>query len=117
MGQLKRMISSPAPEMQRGDLAQVCLQAVALERDPRSFLARAPDPPSVDSVETAMDVLVRIDAIEEGVAPRILPCGEMLACLPVEPLLGRAAMLGALLGVPDIAAAILVVSGGRSPFV
>jgi len=62
-------------------------------------------------------VLVRIDAIEEGVAPRILPSGEVLARLPVEPLLGRAAMLGALLGVPETAAAILVVSGGRSPFV
>lgn len=115
--QMKRLLSSPAPEMQRGDLAQVCLQAVALGRDARRFLAEAPDPPSVDSVETAMDVLVRIDAIEEGLAPRILPSGEVLARLPVEPLLGRAAMLGALLGVPEAAAAILVVSGGRSPFV
>jgi len=114
--QLEALLPQPAPEMQRCDLAQSCLQAVALGRDPRSFLAEAPDPPSVAAVEAAMEELAAIDAIDPGDPPRLLPVGEVLARLPLEPLLGRAAMLGAILGVPDLAAAVLIVSAGRSPF-
>lgn len=46
----------------------------------------------------------------------LLPVGEILSRLPLDPLLGRAAIVGSLLGVPRLTAALLVVSGGRSPF-
>jgi len=114
--QLKRAPERPSPEMQRCDLAQSCLQAAALGRDPRGFLAEAPDPPGAEAVEVAMEELLAIDALEEGEPPRLLPVGEVIARLPLEPQLGRAAMLGSLLGLPGPTAALLTVSGGRSPF-
>mmetsp|Transcript_45940 Transcript_45940/g.147634 ORF Transcript_45940/g.147634 Transcript_45940/m.147634 type:complete len:1425 (+) Transcript_45940:3-4277(+) len=114
--QLEASAERPAPEMQRCDLAQSCLQAIALGRDPRRFLAHAPDPPSKKSVEAAMDELVAIEAVVGMNPPHLLPIGEVLARLPVEPLLGRAALLGALLGELELTAALLVVAGGRSPF-
>ncbi|CAK9084115.1 unnamed protein product, partial [Durusdinium trenchii] len=83
----------PSPEMQRCDLAQSCLQTVALGRHPRSFLANAIDPPDVAAVEMAMEQLVAIHAVDHSdpdpeVCPLLLPIGEVLARLPLEPLLG-----------------------------
>jgi len=106
----------PVPEIQRCDLAQSCLQAVALGRDPQRFLAEALDPPSKDAVQDAMDQLTAIKAVEGVEAPMLLPVGEVLSRLPLDPLLGRSAIVGSLLGVPRLTAALLVVSGGRSPF-
>lgn len=68
-------------------------------RHPRSFLASAMDPPSVAAVDTAMEQLVGISAVDNSdpdpdACPLLLPIGEVLARLPLEPLLGRAAMLG-----------------------
>ncbi|CAJ1434715.1 unnamed protein product [Effrenium voratum] len=119
--QLQAFPEQPSPEMQRCDLAQSCLQAVALGRDPRKFLADAIDAPSVNAVEMAMDQLAAIKAIrldeDPEVCPVLLVVGEVLARLPLEPLLGRAAMLGCILEVPEAGAALLVAAGGRSPFV
>ncbi|CAK9085047.1 unnamed protein product, partial [Durusdinium trenchii] len=111
----------PSPEMQRCDLAQSCLQTVALGRHPRSFLANAIDPPDVAAVEMAMEQLVAIHAVDHSdpdpeVCPLLLPIGEVLARLPLEPLLGRAALLGCILGLPEHSAALLVAAGGRTPF-
>lgn len=107
----------PAPEMQRCDLAQTCLQVISLGRDPRVFLASAPDPPSVAAVEAAMAELVCMDAVCEGVPPRLLPVGQVMSRMPLEPALGRAMMMGTLFGIPQQAAALLAVSGGQPPFV
>lgn len=106
----------PVPEIQRCGLAQTCLQAIALRRDPREFLAKALDPPSVEAVEAAMAELALISAIEDGVSPQMLPIGEVLSRMALEPLLGRAMMMGVLFGISEATAALLVVAGGRSPF-
>jgi len=106
----------PAPEMQRCNLSQTCLQTIALGRDPREFLANAPDPPAVALVEAAMAELTAIDAIRDGVPPQMLPVGQVLCRMPLEPLLGRAMILGSLFGIPQMTAALLAVSSGRSPF-
>ena len=67
-----------------------------------------------------MEQLVGISAVEVSsdpeACPLLLPIGEVLARLPLEPLLGRAAMLGCILGVPEEAAAVLICAGGRTPF-
>lgn len=107
----------PAPELQRRDLAQSCLQAIALTRDPREFLAHAPDPPLVSQIEAAMAELSFIDAILDGMPPRMLPVGYILTRMPLQPIVGRAMMLGTLFGVPQMTAALLVVAGVSSPFV
>jgi len=106
----------PAPEMQRCNLANTCLQSIALGRDPRVFLAEAPDPPMVSGVEAAMAELVSIDAIQDGAPPTMLPVGQILSRLPLQPLMGRTMLLGTLFGVPQLTAAILAVATGRSPF-
>jgi len=114
--QLESVPWRPAPEMQRCNLAQTCLQTISLGRDPRQFLAGSPDPPSVAAVEAALAELDCIDAIEDGMPPRILPVGQVLSRMPLDPLSGRAMMLGSLFGVPQMTAALLVVGGARSPF-
>lgn len=115
--QLEAVPARPIPQMQRCDLAQSCLSALALGHEPRSFLARAPDPPRESAIDTAMEHLAAIDAVSEGLAPRILPVGEVITKLPLEPGLGRAMMTGVLFGMPEMTAALLVVSGGPSPFI
>uniref|UniRef100_A0A7S4VMD0 RNA helicase n=1 Tax=Alexandrium monilatum TaxID=311494 RepID=A0A7S4VMD0_9DINO len=106
----------PAPEIQRCNLSQTCLQTIALGRDPREFLARAPDPPRVANLESAMAELAGMGAIQDGVPPTMLPVGQVLSRLPLEPLLGRAMVLGTLFGIPQTTAALLTVSAGQSPF-
>eukprot|EP00929_Paragymnodinium_shiwhaense_P085500 TRINITY_DN45903_c0_g1_i1.p1 TRINITY_DN45903_c0_g1~~TRINITY_DN45903_c0_g1_i1.p1 ORF type:complete len:1501 (-),score=365.88 TRINITY_DN45903_c0_g1_i1:479-4981(-) len=107
----------PAPEMQRCNLAQTCLQTIALRRDPREFLAAAPDPPMVAAVESAMAELKTIDAVKDGAPPTLLPVGQILCRMPLEPLLGRAMILGTLFGVPQTTAALLAVSAGNTAFI
>eukprot|EP00929_Paragymnodinium_shiwhaense_P001704 TRINITY_DN101935_c0_g1_i2.p1 TRINITY_DN101935_c0_g1~~TRINITY_DN101935_c0_g1_i2.p1 ORF type:complete len:1389 (+),score=291.53 TRINITY_DN101935_c0_g1_i2:209-4168(+) len=118
--QLDLLPHRPMPQIQRCDLAQSCLQALALGRDPHVFLAQAPDPPATTAVNSAMKDLTAIDAVgpmdDDGVQ-RILPVGEVITRLPLEPLLGRAMMLGTLLDIPEQAGTLLAISGGgRSPF-
>mmetsp|Transcript_21392 Transcript_21392/g.69199 ORF Transcript_21392/g.69199 Transcript_21392/m.69199 type:complete len:1632 (-) Transcript_21392:71-4966(-) len=106
----------PAPEMQRCNLANTALQSISLGRDPREFLAAAPDPPTVSAVEAAMAELVMLDAIKDGAPPTMLPVGGVLTRFPLEPLLGRAMILGTLFGIPQMTAAIIAIASGRSPF-
>lgn len=113
-----------SPEMLRCDLAQCCLQAIALGRDPRRFLADAIDPPTVAAVEVAMEQLLNIDAVQQvsssGLSDKaymMLPVGEVIARLPLDPLLGRAAMLGSMLGLPEASALMLIVANSdRQPW-
>eukprot|EP00931_Biecheleriopsis_adriatica_P004603 TRINITY_DN106246_c0_g1_i1.p1 TRINITY_DN106246_c0_g1~~TRINITY_DN106246_c0_g1_i1.p1 ORF type:complete len:1504 (-),score=385.33 TRINITY_DN106246_c0_g1_i1:4-4470(-) len=107
----------PAPEMQRCNLANTCLQTISLGRDPRDFLARAPDPPLVSAVEAAMAELRDIDAIQDGCPPLMRPLGQVLCRFPLEPLLGRAMVLGTLFDMPQLTAAMIAVLGGSSVFI
>mmetsp|Transcript_7082 Transcript_7082/g.12665 ORF Transcript_7082/g.12665 Transcript_7082/m.12665 type:complete len:1750 (-) Transcript_7082:83-5332(-) len=120
-----------APEMQRCELSATCLQALAMQREVRDFLARAPDPPALSAVESALRELVQLGAIappqdaskpsENGTVPvmeRMLPLGETLSRMPLSPSLGRMLILGVLFQCVDTACLLAaVISATRRPFV
>lgn len=121
-----------APEMQRCELSATCLQALAMQREVRDFLARAPDPPSLASVESALRELVQLGAIAPAprgsavqetagmvqLRERMLPLGETLSRMPLSPCLGRMLILGVLFQCVDTACLLAaVLSAARRPFV
>jgi len=120
-----------APEMQRCELSATCLQALAMQREVRDFLARAPDPPALSAVESALRELVQLGAIappqevskpsDNGTVPimeRMLPLGETLSRMPLSPSLGRMLILGVLFQCVDTACLLAaVISAARRPFV
>jgi len=103
------------PEMQRTDVAGICLQTMALNRCPQTFLGSAPDPPPQETVEVAMMELASIGAIQESPL-EMLPLGKLLSNLPLHPLQGRALVLSTLFGAPRMMASMMAVSGGKSVF-
>ena len=66
------MKSHQEPEMKRAPLTEVVLQIASLgggrddddDDDPRAVLSRAPEPPSEESIDRAVDTLVNIGALE-----------------------------------------------------
>eukprot|EP00927_Polykrikos_kofoidii_P030476 TRINITY_DN26197_c0_g1_i1.p1 TRINITY_DN26197_c0_g1~~TRINITY_DN26197_c0_g1_i1.p1 ORF type:complete len:1030 (-),score=253.06 TRINITY_DN26197_c0_g1_i1:76-2829(-) len=104
--QLEQAPWRSSPEMQRCELSSTCLQALALRREAREFLGRAPDPPSVAAVETALEELLQLGAVCEppggengGLREQMMPLGEALSRMTVSPTLGRMLLLGTLFGV------------------
>jgi len=120
-----------APEMQRCELSATCLQVLAMQREVRDFLSRAPDPPAPSAVDAALRELVQLGAIspaprsvpksELGTAhlkERMLPLGETLSRMPLSPCLGRMLIMGVLFQCVDTACLLAaVLSAARKPFV
>eukprot|EP00930_Biecheleria_cincta_P067982 TRINITY_DN549_c0_g1_i2.p1 TRINITY_DN549_c0_g1~~TRINITY_DN549_c0_g1_i2.p1 ORF type:complete len:1521 (+),score=366.02 TRINITY_DN549_c0_g1_i2:89-4651(+) len=102
----------PPPEMQRCNLASTCMQTISLGRDPREFLAKAPDPPPIQALEAAMAELSCMDAIVDGNPPLMQPLGQLICRFPLQPMMGRAMVLGALFGIPDRTAALILMGDG-----
>eukprot|EP00928_Gymnodinium_smaydae_P070036 TRINITY_DN5397_c0_g3_i2.p1 TRINITY_DN5397_c0_g3~~TRINITY_DN5397_c0_g3_i2.p1 ORF type:complete len:1567 (+),score=348.17 TRINITY_DN5397_c0_g3_i2:195-4895(+) len=116
------------PEMQRCELSSTCLQALALQREVRDFLKRAPDPPSTAAVETALEELLQLNAVcpmEQGSKARdgsggegagagglreqMMPLGEALSRMTLSPTLGRMLILGSLFGATEEACLLAAV--------
>lgn len=102
--QLEQAPWRTAPEMQRCELSSTCLQAMALHREVRDFLGRAPDPPTLAAVETAMEELLQLGAVcpgdgQNGMREIMMPLGEALSRMTLSPKLARMLILGALFGV------------------
>src|SRR5262249_22769744 len=73
------------PEIRRVDLAGAALQLFALrESDVMRF--PWPEPPREESVQQALALLRRLEAIDDT---GLTPLGEAIACLPIHPRLGR----------------------------
>lgn len=123
--QLEQAPWRSAPEMQRCELASTCLQALALRREARDFLARAPDPPTRAAVESALEELLQLGAVcpeKEGstghMREQMMPLGDALSRMTLSPTLGRMLMLGALFGVAQEAALLAaVIAAPRRVFV
>ncbi len=95
-------------EIARVDLAAPLLDLIAWGADPRTF-AWFETPPA-DRLDAALELLVRLGAIDRVAAPRLTPLGRQLARVPVYPRLARILLDGQ--GAPEVAAACALLSEG-----
>jgi ATP-dependent helicase HrpB len=81
------------PEVRRVDLAAPILDVVAWGGDPRTF--EWYDRPPEERIDAALDLLVRLGAIErEAKGYRLTSLGGMIRAFPLHPRLARAAIAG-----------------------
>ena len=111
------MAEQPEPEVRRRGLEALMLQAKALlpSVDSRDVLTDLLDPPARESVDAARERLTALGALTTAddaptagdassapaVADRMTALGAALSRLPVEPAVGRMALLGVVLGHAD----------------
>jgi ATP-dependent RNA helicase DHX29 len=125
------MKAASEPELKRVPLEEVCLGILAsgLATSCREFLGQAPQPPSDDAIQAALDVLFDVGAIElkevDGgggwkkqkiMVERLTPLGLHLAKLPVDARLGKMLIFGSLFRCIDKALTIAAGLSCQSPF-
>jgi ATP-dependent RNA helicase DHX29 len=124
-----QIVMKPAsePELRRVPLEEVCLQILASDfaTSCMDFLCQAPQPPSEESVEAAVNVLIEVGAIEvleekssskRKAVERLTPLGQHLAKLPVDVRLGKMLIHGALFRCMDKVLTIAAGLSSQSPF-
>lgn len=79
------------------------------------FLAKAVEPPPLDSVIEAEVLLREMSALD--VNSELTELGRILARLPIDPMLGKTLVLGTALGVGELMATLAAASSFSSPFV
>lgn len=105
------------PELKRVPLEEVCLSILAsgLGKDCEDFLQQAPQPPSNESVQAALNVLEEVGAITSE-RKFLTPLGQHLAKLPVDVRLGKMLVLGSLFQCVDKVLTIAASLSSKSPF-
>ena len=109
------------PELKRVPLEEVCLSILAsgFATSCREFLSQAPQPPTNDSIQAALEVLLDVGAIElieDNTVERLTPLGHHLAKLPVDARLGKMLIFGSLFKCIDKALTIAAGLSSQSPF-
>lgn len=103
----------PVPEIQRVALDALVLQVKSMGLgDPRTFPFLEP-PPSA-SLETAVRYLREQGALDE--AEELTPIGTLLAQLPVDVVVGKMLVLGALFGLAEPTLTVAAALSVQSPF-
>uniref|UniRef100_A0A8V5GT56 Uncharacterized protein n=1 Tax=Melopsittacus undulatus TaxID=13146 RepID=A0A8V5GT56_MELUD len=103
----------PVPEIQRVALDALVLQLKSMGLgDPRTFPFLEPPPSS--SLETAIGYLKEQGALDE--AEQLTPIGTILAQLPVDVVVGKMLVLGALFGLAEPTLTVAAVLSVPSPF-
>jgi hypothetical protein len=97
-GTIAKLKRHSKPEIQRVALDQTILQLLFLgvERGNGSFLGTLLDPPSKESIDTAIFCLVQLGAVEKSVNRgqlRLTPMGAHLAGIPAPPIVGKSKYL------------------------
>ncbi|XP_055459386.1 ATP-dependent RNA helicase DHX29 isoform X2 [Psammomys obesus] len=104
------------PEILRVPLEELCLHIMKCGLgSPEDFLSKALDPPQVQVISNAMNLLRKIGACEPN-EPRLTPLGQHLAALPVNVKIGKMLIFGAIFGCLDPVATLAAVMTEKSPF-
>lgn len=107
---------APQPEILRTDLQELCLQVKSMGiADIKKFLQKSIEPPPASSVEFSIEHLQALGALDE--AENLTPLGRLLATLPVQPSLGKMAILGALFKCLDPILILAAASTSKDPFI
>ncbi|XP_067170576.1 probable ATP-dependent RNA helicase DHX34 isoform X1 [Apteryx mantelli] len=103
----------PVPEIQRVALDALVLQLKSMGLgDPRTFPFL--EPPPLSSLETAVRYLRDQGALDE--AEDLTPIGNLLAQLPVDVVVGKMLVLGALFGLTEPTLTVAAALSVQSPF-
>jgi len=103
-------------EMKRLDLQELCLTVKSLGIPSiRGFLNKALQPPYPSYVDSAVERLKQLQALDA--AEDLTPLGRHLASLPVDPGLGKMLFLGVIFKCLDPVLTIVAASNTKDPFV
>ncbi|KAK3378370.1 P-loop containing nucleoside triphosphate hydrolase protein [Podospora didyma] len=109
-----QMAERPEPEIRRVPLEQLCLSVRAMGiRDVANFLARAPTPPEATAVDSAINMLRRMGALD---GEELTALGQQLAMIPADLRCGKLMVFGAIFGCLDDCVTIAAILSSRSPF-
>uniref|UniRef100_A0A1D1Y0G5 Putative ATP-dependent RNA helicase DHX57 n=1 Tax=Anthurium amnicola TaxID=1678845 RepID=A0A1D1Y0G5_9ARAE len=110
------MRSFQVPEMLRMPLTELSLQIKSLSLgDVKSFLLQAIQPPQEEAISSAIATLYEVGAIEGN--EKMTPLGYHLAKLPVDVLIGKMMLYGAIFGCLSPIISIASFLSYKSPFV
>ncbi|XP_018423692.1 PREDICTED: ATP-dependent RNA helicase DHX29 [Nanorana parkeri] len=105
------------PEILRVPLEELCLHIMKCDLgSPEEFLSKAMDPPQLQVISNAMNLLRKIGACELA-QPTLTPLGQHLAALPVNVKIGKMLIFGAIFGCLDAVATLAATMTEKSPFV
>jgi len=111
--QFARLPESLMPEMVRVPLHQVTLLLKSLNLGGAAqFLALAPDPPPLASVERALAALMDLKALDQN--ENITTLGVQLAKIPIDPRMGFALMAACLFGLAEPLSVLAALSAAPS---
>jgi ATP-dependent RNA helicase DHX57 len=109
------MRERPDPEILRVPLEQLCLSVKAMGvQDVSAFLRSALTPPSSQAVESALQLLARIGAVEA--TGHLTALGKHLAMIPADLKSAKLLVLGCTFGCADACLSIAALLASRSPF-
>ncbi|XP_025918518.1 ATP-dependent RNA helicase DHX29 isoform X4 [Apteryx rowi] len=104
------------PEILRVPLEELCLHIMKCNLgSPEDFLSKALDPPQLQVISNAMNLLRKIGACQLS-EPKLTPLGQHLAALPVNVKIGKMLIFGAIFGCLDPVATLAAVMTEKSPF-
>jgi HrpA-like RNA helicase len=111
------------PELQRVPLEEICLSVMASGYTTKTqtcsdFLSQAPQPPSVESIKSALTVLRDVGALEVDnlQCESLSPLGRHLAKIPVNVRLGKMLLFGCLFNCIDPILTVASSLSSQSPF-
>ncbi|WCJ18473.1 RNA helicase family protein [Euphorbia peplus] len=112
----KLMLPYQVPEMRRMPLVELCLQIKLLSLGHiKSFLSKALEPPKDEAMNSAISLLYEVGALEGD--EELTPLGHHLAKLPVDVLIGKMMVYGAIFGCLSPILSISAFLSYKSPFV
>ncbi|KAM6902347.1 3'-5' RNA helicase YTHDC2 [Xenentodon cancila] len=114
----KNMLEYQVPQLLRMPLQELCLQTKLLAPSycpVAEFLSKAPQPPLAHAVQSAIQMLKKIGALDQK--EDLTDLGYHLADLPVEPHLGKMVLCGVVLKCLDPILTIACTVAYRDPFI